>query len=72
MRDSLPWMNAFAPYPFDYSISPGKSLTHFSLNGYHFGVVICYEDTDPYLARQYVRPGDTGPALERAVFMVAP
>jgi apolipoprotein N-acyltransferase len=28
----------------------------------HFGVMICYEDTDPYLARQYVR-GDRGQPL---------
>jgi apolipoprotein N-acyltransferase len=64
LRDWLPWMDAFAPYGFDYSISPGKSFTHFSLNGYHFGVIICYEDTDPYLARQYLRPGGAGPAVD--------
>ncbi|HLJ95475.1 MAG TPA: apolipoprotein N-acyltransferase [Gemmataceae bacterium] len=64
LRNWLPWMNAFAPYDFDYSISPGQSLTHFSLGGYHFGVVICYEDTDPYLARQYVGPDGTEPPVD--------
>jgi apolipoprotein N-acyltransferase len=64
LRDWLPWMNTFAPYDFDYSISPGTSLTHFSLGEYHFGVVICYEDTDPFLARQYVPPGGSGPAVD--------
>jgi apolipoprotein N-acyltransferase len=56
-RDWLPWMNKFAPYDFDYSISSGRQQTRFSLERYHFGVLICYEDTDPYLARQYVRDG---------------
>ena len=55
LRDWLPWMNIFAPYDFDYSIRAGENLTRFRLTGYHFGVVICFEDTDPYLARQYVR-----------------
>jgi apolipoprotein N-acyltransferase len=64
LRDWLPWMDAFAPYDFNYSISPGESLTRFALDGYHFGVVICYEDTDPYLARQYVRPDRTGPMVD--------
>src|SRR5262249_40290951 len=57
-RESLPWMNAFAPYDFDYSVQPGEQMTRFTLGQYHFGVLICYEDTDPYLARQYMRPGD--------------
>ena len=28
-RDWLPWMRAFAPYDFDYSIEPGRGETHF-------------------------------------------
>jgi apolipoprotein N-acyltransferase len=56
LRDWLPWMNQFAPYDFDYSIVPGDEFTRFPLGDHAFGVVICYEDTDPYLARQYVRP----------------
>jgi apolipoprotein N-acyltransferase len=62
-RDWLPWMNALAPYDFDYSITPGGQLTRFPLGPYHFGVLICYEDTDPYLARQYVRSGPDRPAV---------
>jgi apolipoprotein N-acyltransferase len=57
LRDWLPWMNAFAPYDFDYSIRPGEALTRFSLGDWRFAVLICYEDTDPCLARQYVVPG---------------
>jgi apolipoprotein N-acyltransferase len=64
LREWLPWMNVFAPYDFEYSISPGENLTRFALDGYHFGVVICYEDTDPYLARQYVRPNRAEPAVD--------
>ena len=32
-----------------------RSSARFPLRGSHFGVLICYEDTNPYLARQYVR-----------------
>jgi apolipoprotein N-acyltransferase len=54
-RDWLPLMNLLSPYDFDYSVTPGDQQTRFELGGYHFGMVICYEDTDPYLARQYAR-----------------
>ncbi len=63
LRDWLPWLNAFAPYDFDYSITPGSKRTCFSFNKYHFGVVICYEDTDPSLARAYVDP-EAGGAVD--------
>ncbi len=57
-REALPFMNAFAPYDFDYSISAGERMTRFDLatpkREFTFGVLICYEDTDPSLARQYV------------------
>jgi len=64
LRDWLPWMNALAPYDFDYSITPGEQQTRFPLGDYHFGVIICYEDTDPYLARQYVRASADGPSVD--------
>jgi apolipoprotein N-acyltransferase len=63
LRDWLPWMNQFAPYDFDYSIAAGERQTRFPLGDRHFGVLICYEDTDPYLARQYVRQ-DGQPAAD--------
>jgi apolipoprotein N-acyltransferase len=76
-RDWVPWMNALAPYDFDYSVSPGERFTRFvaktnSLRvdsvplkrffgeSHGFGVVICYEDTDPSLARQYVQEDTDG------------
>src|SRR5262249_51833573 len=55
-------MNAFAPYDHDYSVAPGEELTRFTLGSYHFGVLICYEDSNAYLARQYLRkPGERSP-----------
>jgi apolipoprotein N-acyltransferase len=51
----LPWMKAFAPYDFEYGVESGEQATRFRLRAYRFGVVICFEDTDPDSARQYVR-----------------
>jgi apolipoprotein N-acyltransferase len=62
LRDVLPWLNRFAPYDFDYSVRPGREFTRFPLGETEFGVVICYEDSDPYLSRQYVRPDRGRPA----------
>src|SRR4051812_17084934 len=53
LRDVLPWLKWFAPYDYDYSIRPGDRFTRFALGGYRFGVLICYEDTDPDLASRY-------------------
>lgn len=58
-RETLPWMRLFTPYQHDYSCRPGERWTRFPLNShagsFTFGCLICYEDSDPYLARQYVR-----------------
>jgi apolipoprotein N-acyltransferase len=62
LRETVPFLNRFAPYDFDYSVEPGPEFTQFPLGQYQFGVVICYEDTDPYLARQYVNPSRGRPA----------
>jgi apolipoprotein N-acyltransferase len=68
LRDWLPWLNRLAPYDFDYSVRAGEHQTRFALptadGVYHFGVIICFEDTDPPLARQYVRPSDGEPAAD--------
>jgi apolipoprotein N-acyltransferase len=64
LRDWLPFMDSFAPYDFDYSIRQGESLTRFPLGPYHFGVLICFEDGDPDLARQYGKAGADGPAAD--------
>lgn len=57
--DWFPWMQSFAPYDHEYSIAIGDDFTRFPLGRYSFGVVICYEDTDPVLARQYVNDSST-------------
>src|SRR5260370_4004434 len=51
-------MNVFASYEKDYSVRSGENFTRFPLGDFNFGVVICFEVTDPALARAYVRPGD--------------
>jgi apolipoprotein N-acyltransferase len=63
-RDLLPFMNWLAPYDFEYSVSAGEHFSRFPLGQYHFGVVICYEDTDPTLARQYVTETTEGPKVD--------
>ena len=49
------------PYDFDYSLDEGNEYTIFKINSegssektYRFGVMICYEDTVPDIARKFV------------------
>ncbi len=58
LKDWLPFMNWLSPYNFDYSIRPGDKFTRFNLDSYRFGVLVCYEDSDPFLARRYVDDDD--------------
>jgi apolipoprotein N-acyltransferase len=68
LRDWLPFMNWFAPYDFDYSIRPGEAFTRFTVEAadkeYRFGVLICYEDTDPFLAPHYARNENDGKPVD--------
>jgi apolipoprotein N-acyltransferase len=50
----------FIPYNFDYSLDYGSEYTVFEMTGretqncgYKFGVMICYEDTVPAIARRF-------------------
>jgi apolipoprotein N-acyltransferase len=56
--ETFPWLQTFTPYKGNYSCKPGERLTRFPLvvgnTEYTFGVLICYEDSEPLLARQYV------------------
>jgi apolipoprotein N-acyltransferase len=70
LRDSIPAMNAFAPYDHDYSVEKGDQLTRFPLGNYHFGVLICFEDTNMYLARQFVRRHDNYSPLDVLAQMI--
>jgi apolipoprotein N-acyltransferase len=72
LRERFPWLQAFTPYDRtagDYSCTPGESWTRFELpvpgrGTFRFGVLICYEDTDPYLARQYNPWAGRGPNVD--------
>jgi apolipoprotein N-acyltransferase len=64
LRDWLPFMSWLAPYDFDYSIQPGEHFTRFTVDDHRFGVLICYEDTDPFLARNYVQKDADGPPVD--------
>src|SRR5262249_54443303 len=68
-KDALPILSRLAPYDYEYSGSQGREFTRFPLSSqdgqrsYHFGVVICYEDTDPVVSRPY-GGGDGRPAAD--------
>jgi apolipoprotein N-acyltransferase len=56
LREWFPLMNYFAPYDFDYSVRPGTRFTPLTFANHRIGVMICYEDTYPDLARGFVHP----------------
>jgi apolipoprotein N-acyltransferase len=64
LKDVLPFMNAFSPYDFDYSIGQGPGLTRLQLGKYTFGVLICYEDSDPFMGREYCVATKDGPPAD--------
>jgi apolipoprotein N-acyltransferase len=65
-RETIPAMKYLSPYDFDYGIDPGQSLTIFELpkSGLRFGVLICYEDTVPHLARKFMQEQFDGRPLD--------
>lgn len=72
-RHSIKWLYnllmRLTPYNYDYSLEPGTKQTIFKLqdlgsrHDYRFGVLICYEDTVPELARGLA----LGPSGSKAV-----
>lgn len=56
----------FSPYDYDYTLDPGNEYTVFRIgpyrdllqNQYRFGVLICYEDMVPKIARKFVTSRD--------------
>jgi apolipoprotein N-acyltransferase len=68
-RDWLPIIDWISPYEHDYSLSIGEKFTRFELNKHRFGVLVCYEDTDPFLARRYVSADSDGPPVDFLVNM---
>ena len=64
LKDWIPFMNAFAPYDYDYSVQPGENFTRFKAGKHTFGVLVCFEDSDPFLARRYLENGRDGPPVD--------
>ena len=67
-KKSAPWLYKllmkFTPYDYDYSLDAGEKYTVFEMTGktpntqtYKFGVMICYEDTIPVIARKFALDG---------------
>lgn len=65
----LPFLSVLTPYEGDFGIQAGEKLTRFKLGKYHFGVLLCYEDTDPFMARRYLDENDDTPGVDFLVNM---
>lgn len=54
----LPFLRALSPVDPEYGLTPGREMVRLPLQvdgrTWHVGAIICYEDSDPTLARQYV------------------
>src|SRR5262249_27509932 len=64
LRDVFPFLDNFSPYDFPYSLTVGDKFSRFAIDKFHFGVLICFEDTDPVLARQYHVHDKDGPPVD--------
>jgi apolipoprotein N-acyltransferase len=61
LRKSLPWVYkailSLSPYDYDYNLTAGTQHTIFTIRAqekdWNFGVLICYEDTDPTVTRRH-------------------
>jgi apolipoprotein N-acyltransferase len=61
LRKTLPWaykmILSLSPYDYDYNLTPGTEHTLFTIRAqeqdWNFGVLICYEDTDPTVTRRH-------------------
>jgi apolipoprotein N-acyltransferase len=69
LKNWLPFLSRFVPFDSEWEVQRGEKMTRFPLGKYHFGVLICYEDTDPFLARQYGHPQGDGPAVDFLINM---
>jgi apolipoprotein N-acyltransferase len=60
---TLPFMRWLTPYEGDYGINPGTRQVVFTLPSTHrFAVLICYEDTVPHFAPEFLRHPEGGQA----------
>jgi len=61
-KKTAPWIYKMilwlSPYDYDYNLTAGTDYTRFEIEAegkkYHFGVLVCYEDTDPTVTRKQV------------------
>ena len=71
-RESWPWLFKqllkCSPYSEDYSLEAGTEPQRFTMNtptaSYTFGPLICYEDTIPGIAREFVLNGEDGKRVD--------
>jgi apolipoprotein N-acyltransferase len=62
LRESIPFIGdlvvKLSPYDYDYHLTHGRIYTNFEMRDgqeiYGFGVLICYEDTDPVVTRRMI------------------
>ena len=64
LREWLPFMDSFSPYDANDGLRAGDKFVRFCHGEYRFGVLICYEDTDPCLARRYVQGDEDSPPVD--------
>jgi apolipoprotein N-acyltransferase len=69
LQNWLPFLSWFTPYEGDFGIQAGDKLTRFKLGKLNFGVLLCYEDTDPSMARRYLESSGDEPAVDFLVNM---
>jgi apolipoprotein N-acyltransferase len=65
----LPFLSWLTPYEGNFGIQEGEKFTRLEIAKHRFGVLICFEDSDPSLARRYVEDGDDGPPVDFLVNM---
>ena len=77
LKETFPWLQEFTPYKHDYSCRPGDTFALFGIKPQDpkvkkrdltFGVLICYEDSDPSIAREY-NPSSGRPGADFLVNM---
>ncbi len=64
LKESLPWLKAFSPFPDDFGITAGASPAAFRCGKWQVAPIICFEDTVPHLVRDVVRGTSTDKRLD--------
>lgn len=55
LKETFPWLKAFAPFPDNFGIMAGHSPAAFRSGSWRVAPIICFEDTVPHLVRDVVR-----------------